>query len=309
MSRLIVILILLLLIIPPVAAKKLYKFQDEQGRWHFTDEPPKREKNVEVTQLKVDPKDLVRLLQRGEMQKPSFYVSNEYYGAVELEVKFADRQNTRSQPSLPERFTAAAADSTFLFSLYPEEPNRSWGYRLEYRYVPGDPKAEHRPEGPYLPPLAPGGRYPISQAFNGRYTHKDDQNRYAVDIVMPVGTPVHAARGGVVMDVEKDFFAGGTDDKVRGRANTIRIVHGDGTMAVYAHLALERAQVYPGMEVDAGQLIGYSGNTGFTTGPHLHFAVQRNAGMKLESVPFEFLGENDRAVTPVEGMWLTGVSR
>jgi murein DD-endopeptidase MepM/ murein hydrolase activator NlpD len=51
----------------------------------------------------------------------------------------------------------------------------------------------------------------------------------------------------------------------------------------------DRAQVYPGLKVAAGQLIGYSGNTGLTSGPHLHFAIQINKGMTLVSVTFAFL--------------------
>ena len=64
------------------------------------------------------------------------------------------------------------------------------------------------------------------------------------------------------------------------RANNIRIVHSDGTMAVYAHLELESAHVQVGDRVRAGQLLALSGDTGYTSGPHLHFCVQVNANME-----------------------------
>ncbi len=80
----------------------------------------------------------------------------------------------------------------------------------------------------------------------------------------------------------------------------MRILHGDGSMAIYAHLALEKARVYPGLKVSSGQLIGFSGNTGFTIGPHLHFAVQINKDMELVSVPFKFTGLDGVAREPVE---------
>jgi murein DD-endopeptidase MepM/ murein hydrolase activator NlpD len=48
--------------------------------------------------------------------------------------------------------------------------------------------------------------------------------------------------------------------------------------------------VRPGQRVRRGEVIGRSGDTGFTTGPHLHFAVQVNRGMRLESVPFRMSG-------------------
>ena len=75
-------------------------------------------------------------------------------------------------------------------------------------------------------------------------------------------------------------------------------------MAVYAHLALETAQVYPGLKVYAGQLIGYSGNTGFSSGPHLHFAVQLNKGMELVSIPFKFKIADDSVSVPIAGSFL-----
>jgi murein DD-endopeptidase MepM/ murein hydrolase activator NlpD len=66
----------------------------------------------------------------------------------------------------------------------------------------------------------------------------------------------------------------------------VRLLHDDGAMSVYAHLKTDGVHVRVGQRVRAGQPIGLSGNTGFTTGPHLHFAVQVNRGMRLESIPF-----------------------
>ncbi|MGZ8097407.1 MAG: M23 family metallopeptidase, partial [Methylosarcina sp.] len=86
------------------------------------------------------------------------------------------------------------------------------------------------------------------------------------------------------------------------------ILHDDGSMAVYAHMELEKAQVQPGEAVAVGQLLGYSGNTGYSTGPHLHFAVQYNQGMKLISVPFTFRTPLGQAEEPTAGAWLTGLT-
>jgi murein DD-endopeptidase MepM/ murein hydrolase activator NlpD len=93
------------------------------------------------------------------------------------------------------------------------------------------------------------------------------------------------------MQVEGDFKQAGLDkEKFGGRSNFIRILHGDGTMALYAHLKPEGVLVRAGQSVSVGQEIGLSGNTGFSTAPHLHFVVQVNAGMRLVSVPFEMRG-------------------
>ena len=125
---------------------------------------------------------------------------------------------------------------------------------------------------------------------------------------MPIGTPVYAARSGIVLEAEDDFYNGGSNKAYTSEANNIRILHDDGSMAVYAHLELEKAQVHPGMEVEAGQLIGYSGNTGFSTGPHLHFAVQINKGMELVSVPFTFINPQGQAEEPRLNAWLKGIA-
>lgn len=156
--------------------------------------------------------------------------------------------------------------------------------RLLLDAFPGDPAA--RPDD-YLYQL-PFRSQPVrvSQAFGGRYSHTDAQNLHAVDFPLPEGTPVLAARAGTVMQVQ-DGHADGSRERERAadRANLVRILHDDGSMAVYAHL-LAGVPVRPGERVEAGQRIGLSGNTGFSTAPHLHFAVQANTGLRLQSIPF-----------------------
>ena len=125
---------------------------------------------------------------------------------------------------------------------------------------------------------------------------------------MPVGTPVLAARSGVVMEMEDDFHGGGRqEERYLRRANHVRILHDDGTMAVYAHLQPNSARVYPGARVPAGTWIANSGNTGYSSGPHLHFVIQLNVGMAIESLPFRFRKKNGRPVVPDRRMMLGGV--
>ncbi|MCW0463310.1 hypothetical protein NB705_000383 [Xanthomonas sacchari] len=99
-----------------------------------------------------------------------------------------------------------------------------------------------------------------------------------------------AARAGVVMEVRDDFRESGTDPRLGQAANLVRVVHADGSMAIYAHLAPGGVQVRVGQAVQRGDRLGLSGNTGLSSGPHLHFAVQLNRGLRLESVPFRMAG-------------------
>jgi murein DD-endopeptidase MepM/ murein hydrolase activator NlpD len=295
------------------AGKKLYKFQDDQGKWHFTDKPTasdqkETELKLEVRQLKVSPKQLVWLLESGDKQHPQYYIRNDYAGPVEVEISFSEQNNIQATPDLPRLFVVEPGKSDPLFAINSIDEHKPWRVGLKYRYLIGKPIAHYSAAASYLPPIALGSSFQISQAFGGSFSHTDEQNKYAVDIVMPIGTPVHAARSGVVLEAEDDFYKGGTNRAYSSEANNIRILHDDGSMAVYAHLELEKAQVYPGLAVTAGQLIGYSGNTGFTSGPHLHFAVQINRGMRLASVPFTFINPQGLAEEPSANAWLKGVA-
>lgn len=287
------------------AAQKLYKFQDAQGTWHFTDKPTGTELKLEVRQLKAPaPKQWVWLLRSGDKQHPRFFIRNDYAGPVEVEIDFTEQNNIQAKPDLPRRFVVAPGKSDTLFEINPLDDHQPSRFTLQYRYVIGRPLAHYRSSASYLPPIAPDTSFQISQAFGGSFSHADEQNKYAVDIIMPIGTPVYAARSGIVLEAEDDFSKGGANRAYASEANNIRILHDDGSMALYAHLELEKAQVHPGMAVAAGQLIGYSGNTGFTTGPHLHFTVQINRDMKLVSVPFTFINRQGLAEEPAVNTWL-----
>lgn len=138
----------------------------------------------------------------------------------------------------------------------------------------GDPEASPD-ETEYDLPFARGMKFKCIQSFNGKFSHNIEASRYAVDFKMPIGTAIHAARSGVVLYTKEDSNEGGNDrEKFIDKANKIMILHDDGTIGNYVHLMQNGSEVEPGERVETGQLIGYSGNTGFTTTPHLHFVVR-----------------------------------
>ncbi|MCX7621903.1 MAG: peptidoglycan DD-metalloendopeptidase family protein [Acidimicrobiales bacterium] len=103
----------------------------------------------------------------------------------------------------------------------------------------------------------PGGR--VSQEFGGRNGHP------GIDIFAPFGTPIYAAKGGEVI------FAGWNNG---GYGNLVLVDHGGGMVTAYAHQS--QVAVSVGQTVRQGQLLGYEGSTGYSTGPHLHFEVRIN---------------------------------
>ena len=149
-------------------------------------------------------------------------------------------------------------------------PSRKFHYNDSFYWTPGDMNAKH--DGSlYQFPYQKGQKYRIVQGFGGRYSHSG-ASRYAVDFAMPEGTPIHAARQGQVIDLTEHNYKGGASRRFAKYANFITILHQDGTLGEYYHLQHNGAEVSVGDYVHAGQLIGYSGNTGFSSLPHLHFA-------------------------------------
>jgi len=151
---------------------------------------------------------------------------------------------------------------------------------------------------PYAFPLGRAQSWRVSQGFGGRESHRSPGNWHAYDLSAPEGTPVLAARAGTVMQVVDEFAEGGTDARLKDRANLIRVVHEDGSMALYAHLARGSARVALGTPVEAGTVLAAVGSTGWSTAPHLHFSVQVNDGRELLSLPFTLLGPDAVALPP-----------
>jgi murein DD-endopeptidase MepM/ murein hydrolase activator NlpD len=305
MKLALLVFILLSLCSFTVPAQNSDQFQDEQGKSKPNGAVSEQ---LELSQAKASPKPLVRLLQSGKRRHPQFHIRNDYAGPVEVEVDFADRDNIQATPDLPRRFVVGPGQSNVLFQVSAIDEHESLQQTLRYRYVIGPPLTDYKATTSYLPPIGPNTLVQISQAFNGAFSHHDAQNQYAVDLSVPIGTPIYAAKSGIVLESEDNFYKSDPYEAYTAQANNIRILHDDGAMTIYAHLELKKNQVYPGLAVRAGQLIGYSGNTGFTTGPHLHFAVQVNDGMELVSVPFTFYTPQGQAEEPEADEWLQGIS-
>ncbi|MFB7468506.1 M23 family metallopeptidase [Streptomyces sp. NPDC056224] len=126
----------------------------------------------------------------------------------------------------------------------------------------------------------PVAKYTLSATFGkggSMWSHKHSGQDFAV----PVGTPVKAAGAGTVV---KAGPGGGGDGPAYG--NAIVIKHANNTYSQYAHLS--KIQVKIGQKVSAGKQIALSGNTGNSSGPHLHFEIRTtpNYGSAVNPVSF-----------------------
>ena len=123
----------------------------------------------------------------------------------------------------------------------------------------------------YVLPWAVGETFIVSQGncTNGSHSVKYKE-QYGYDFSMAIGTHIHAARSGVVIELEESFVDG---TRRVGEHNFIAIRHADNSVARYIHLTKDGALVELADTIQQGDLIALSGNTGYSTGPHLHFDV------------------------------------
>lgn len=213
---------------------------------------------------------------------------------VSVKVSIVDAQYISSDRQFPFYVVVPPGGGTlFLGEIRPAISGVGYTFRTQYTWTLGDFNAAQSPDALYRLPYRDGTTFRIGQSPGGPITtHSSPDSQFAVDITMPEGTPVLAAREGTVIYTEANQVYGAQVPDMMGKANEVRIQHVDGTFAVYAHLAHGGVYVYPGQRVIAGQQIGLAGSTGYSSGPHLHFAVQtvRKTNDKIETVslPFHF---------------------
>ncbi|MCI4645188.1 MAG: M23 family metallopeptidase [Hyphomonadaceae bacterium] len=117
-------------------------------------------------------------------------------------------------------------------------------------------------EGPPSSPFGPERKYIGVSAVTGEPCEKVSVHR-GYDIAAPVGTPIHAPAAGTIILADPDLYYEG---------GTIFLDHGGGLVSVFMHMSKLDTRV--GAEVRQGMKLGEVGNTGRTTGPHLHWAVK-----------------------------------
>ena len=279
--------ILLLLGLPllasPALALTIYKYTDANGVVTYSDQAAPGAQVFVFRDRMVEKLDTqVKLETRKHDAGETLLVRNDLFAPVDIELKLENVENAVGAPTKPIRWVLPPRSQIRLATLAPRDASKPLKYTPKLRHALGDPRLIPKP---YKYPLPwRGGPFRLTQGANGQYSHFTPKGRYAVDIAMPEGTPIVAARGGMVVKIENEQSGRGNNPA----GNFVRIMHDDGTMGVYLHLMKGSVAVREGQRVETGTRIARSGNTGNSTGPHLHFVVQRNVGLAIESIPFDF---------------------
>ena len=273
----------LLLAATSAMAMTIYKSKDANGVVSYSDRPTKgsqvfvfRDRMVEHLERQV------YLDIKKQKGADAVFVRNDLYAPVEIELSFVGLSNVKGAPGKPIRRVLPARSKSRLALLTAISRGKPLVYTPNFQYSMGDPSGAA--QGYRYPFPWRGGPFRLSQGANGQYSHFGAKNRYAMDIAMPEGTPIIAARAGMVVKTENRQTGRGNDPS----GNFVRVLHDDGTMGVYLHLQKGSVSVREGQRVMVGSALALSGNTGNSSGPHLHFVVQRNTGQGLVSIPYQF---------------------
>lgn len=193
---------------------------------------------------------------------------------VTLSLDFDKLTNLKADRTLPLYVELPGHAKKTILTLTPIIESSITDYQSSYGWVKGSAFAVHDDSYVYRLPFTAGANVRVSQGYNGGFSHRG-LSAYAIDFSLPIGTPVYAAREGEVVGVDVSSNLGGASPLYRPYMNYVNIRHSDGTLGNYYHLKFGGSAVKIGDAVKKGQLIAYSGNTGYTTAPHLHFSVSK----------------------------------
>ncbi|HEY1874217.1 MAG TPA: M23 family metallopeptidase [Steroidobacteraceae bacterium] len=298
----------LLLALPAVMAhaQSIHAYRDASGQWVFTDRGASAESGHGDTLTVPRAAEAMRItVERSEVGSATrLTAANDCLCVITVRVTITESDLAAIPRGARNPVTLEPGARQVIIDA-PHDENARPELQFTWSAALGSPESAHNPTRPYRAPFSVGTTFRVSQAYPDHMTHVTPDSVYAVDIAMPDGTAIYAAREGTVINVRHDSFRGGTVAAMADQANLIEILHEDGTIAVYGHLHWDSIRVRIGQHVALGEYIANSGNTGFSSGPHLHFAVWRNAGVADVSVPILFAGPGPTALTPVTGMELT----
>jgi murein DD-endopeptidase MepM/ murein hydrolase activator NlpD len=218
----------------------------------------------------------------------SLGIESRCFVPLTLEVTFHSLLNIEPDRPRPIRLYLEPGQSEAPFVHLNATRRASWSYGTIYHAVPGRSPAVHDDAVRYAVPFGGAEQRECVQGPREKPTHLGS---HAFDFAMPIGTPIVASRAGVVYATVDGFDQGSAESaKFLERSNHVVVLHDDGTTAAYAHLQ-RGVVVREGDRVAVGQLLGHSGNSGYSSGPHLHFEVGIPEMTYTQTIPIVFVGE------------------
>ncbi len=208
-----------------VYAVTVYKYTDENGVVTYTDQAKKGAQVFVFNDRMVERiENDVKLETRKHAAGETLLLHNNLYAPVEIELTLENQANLAGGVKQPVSWVLPPRSNIRLLTLAPKDPTQPLQYKPTLRYALGDPRL--LPTTSQYPLPWRGGPFRLTQGANGKYSHFTAKSRYALDIAMPVGTPIVAARAGVVVKIENQQSGRGNNPA----GNFVRILHDDGTM-------------------------------------------------------------------------------
>jgi len=236
---------------------------------------------------------LVISSEKSENGEVFVYAENTSYAPYTVTVN-ATLTGFTADKKLPVVQVVNGKSKELLLTLTMKPGLKKYGYSFKSNSYMGNANAKHNDAYTYWLPFKKGGSYLVSQGYYDNVSHHDVK---ALDFSMVEGSKVYAMREGVVVDVKEDSDKGCPSEECLKLSNFVTVLHDDHSFAEYAHLKKNGAAVKEGDKVNAGDLIGYSGKTGWATGPHLHIEVYtRNKPNQLTSVSTYFNVNGERVL-------------
>jgi murein DD-endopeptidase MepM/ murein hydrolase activator NlpD len=239
-----------------------------------------------LIQVAVIEAQVVKVFSESNNNEITIYCSNDEYCPVsilaDLELKNLNfSEGAKRTFVIPERSTKFK-----IGSVTPKKNGSDTKFGIKIQSVLGDVTLKgYDADYEYDLPYKKGSGYKIDQGYNGAFSHR---NENALDFTMPEGTEILAVRDGKVIQVVQNNTKSCPDERCDKYNNYITIMHPDGTFASYAHIRQNGSLVKVGDTVTKSAHIGYSGNVGRSSGPHLHFACFVGGFEKQKTIKTKF---------------------
>jgi murein DD-endopeptidase MepM/ murein hydrolase activator NlpD len=214
------------------------------------------------------------------------YADNEELCPVSLQVSF-HLTNLRIAGGNDKTYVVAPnTTKQILTTLTVINQRKPYTFKYTFKSNYGDAtRKEYDRDFIYDLPFISGVAYKIGQGYNGTVSH---QNENALDFTMPISTEIRAVRSGVVVQIIQNNDRNCAQKECEQYNNFILIHHDDGTFAEYTHIKKNGAMVRKGEKINKGQHIAYSGNVGYSTGPHLHLVIFQQLIEKRKTLRTKF---------------------